>query len=193
MLETENRSTGAARMMLYWKTPSLFKAEKTIEKTSSTREVYLPSCEAWFDFWTGKRYDANQKINADAPADKIPLFIKAGSIIPIGPYLQYASEKPADIIELRIYRGADCKFTLYEDEDDNYNYEKGIYSTIDFEWDDDKSLLSIGDRKGKFPGMLETRKFNIVIVRDGKGNGIESTVTPDKECIYKGGKISISF
>jgi alpha-D-xyloside xylohydrolase len=200
-VETENRSTGAARMRLFWKTPSTFAKETSKVEKEKTREIYLPkfssaetaSGMSWFDFWTGKTYSDGEKIKADAPIEKIPLFIKAGSIIPMGPYLQYSTEKPADPIELRIYPGANGSFTLYEDENDNYNYEKGIYSTIDFKWDDAKKQLTIGDRKGKFPGMLTKRTFNIVVVKENTGCGIEVCQQPRTVIKYNGAKLIVKL
>ena len=114
--------------------------------------------------------------------------IKAGSIVPMGPFLQYSTEKPADPIELRIYPGADGSFTLYEDENDNYDYEKGVYSTIDFHWDDTRHQLTIDDRKGEFPGMLKTRSFQVVVVGKSHGTGVEVTKDPDKAISYIGGR-----
>jgi len=112
--------------------------------------------------------------------------IRAGSIVPMGPPVQYSTQKPADPIELRIYPGANGSFTLYEDENDNYNYEKGVYSTIAFYWDDAKRQLTIDDRKGEFPGMLKTRDFDVVIVRAGHGTGVEVTGNPEKVVMYNG-------
>jgi alpha-D-xyloside xylohydrolase len=100
--------------------------------------------------------------------------------------VQYSTQKPADPIELRIYPGANGSFTLYEDENDNYNYEKGVYSTIAFYWDDAKRQLTIEDRKGEFPGMLKTRSFHVVIVRAGHGTGVEVTANPEKVVMYSG-------
>ena len=125
--------------------------------------------------------------------DKIPLLVKAGSIIPMGPFVQYSTEKPADPIELRIYPGADGSFTLYEDENDNYNYEKGIYSTITFAWDDVKRELTLGERKGEFPGMLKKRTFKIILVREQQGTGIGITGKPDKIVRYDGKKQVIAL
>ena len=115
VLETENRSTGAARMQLFWKTPSAFAREKTPEPRKTTRTVYLPAGTTWTDFWTGDSFDGGRTGEMDAAIDRIPLLVRAGSIIPMGPTVQYAAEKPADPIELRIYAGADGRFTLYED------------------------------------------------------------------------------
>ena len=115
----------------------------------------------------------------------VPIYVKAGSILPIGPDVQYATEKPWDNLEIRVYPGADGEFTLYEDEFDNYNYEKGAYSTITFKWDDSSRTLSVGDRKGTFPGMLDGRKFRVRIM-DGKN-------TPVKEATYDGAGIAVKL
>ena len=154
--------------------------------------VYLPKSVDWFNFWTGKLFNGGQTINTDAPLDEIPLYIRAGSIIPMGPAIEYATEKN-DPIEIRIYPGADGEFTLYEDENDNYDYEKGKYSTISFKWDDVKNTLTISNRKGLFPGMLTERKFNIVRVGKNKGIGINSAEKFDKEVIYEGKEIIINL
>ncbi|MGE5860228.1 MAG: TIM-barrel domain-containing protein, partial [Ignavibacteria bacterium] len=185
VLETENRSTGAAKCRLFWKTPSIFAKEEEKAVKEKSREVYLPERNNWYDFWTGEILQGGKTIKADAPIEKIPLFIKAGSIIPMGPFLRYSTEKPADPVELRIYPGADAHFTFYEDENDNYNYEKGIYSTIDFDWNDKEKTLTVSDRKGEFPGMLKERKINVVIVGKNKGTGIDIS-DPGKTIIYNG-------
>ena len=185
-METENETTGALRVELFWKTPEIFAREKLVEKREQTRKVYLPSGSGWYDFWTGEVYKGGQTITCDAPIDKIPLLIKAGSIIPMGQFIQYASEKPAGPLEIRIYPGANGEFTLYEDENDNYNYEKGIFSTIIFLWDDANHRLTISKRKGYFPGMIEKRSFQITIVGKSKGTDIEICKTPDKTLEYDG-------
>src|SRR5205085_7578362 len=131
---------------------------------TKTRSVYLPKGANWFDFWTGKQLQGGQKIDASAPIDIMPLYVKAGSIVPMGEQMEYATQKPASTIELRIYPGADASFTLYEDENDTYNYEKGKFATINFSWSDKNKTLSISDVKGSFPGMLNNRTFNIVLV-----------------------------
>jgi alpha-D-xyloside xylohydrolase len=143
---------------------------KDIKKT---RKVYLPKMANWYNFWTGKLITGGQTIDADAPIETIPLYIRAGSIIPMGPYLQYATEKAADPIEIRIYTGADAKFVLYEDENDTYNYESGKYSTIAMNWNEAEKTFTINDRNGKFPGMLEKRTFKIVLVNSNNGTGVE--------------------
>ncbi len=120
----------------------------------------------------------------------LPLYVRAGSILPLGPDEEWSTQKPADPIELRIYRGADGDFTLYEDENDNYDYEKGAYATIPIHWDDGKQALTIGDRKGQFPGMLKSRSFRIVFVGQNHGVGIDPENRPDKTVQYSGKQVS---
>jgi len=185
--ETSNAVLGAFRAQMFWKTPEIFAREaKPAEPRQKTRTVYLPTGNQWIDFWTGEVLAGGKSVAADAPIDKIPLMVRSGSIIPMGPFVQYSTEKPADPIELRIYPGANGSFTLYEDENDNYNYEKGVYSTIDFNWDDAQHQLRIDAMKGSFPGMLNTRTFHVVVVRKGHGTGVEVTGTPDKVIAYQG-------
>src|SRR5262249_42368277 len=136
-------------------------------------------------------FDGGRAIDAAAPIERLPLFVRAGAILPLGPDVEFASEKPADPIELRIYRGADGNFTLYEDENDTYNYEKGVYATIPFHWDDAKQTLTIGNRNGKFPGMLEARTFRIVFVHENQGIGGGLTETVDKVVQYSGKRIDV--
>ncbi len=155
--------------------------------------VYLPAAGApWFNFWTGETSPAGQHVEAAAPVETLPLFVKPGSIVPMGPFLQYSSEKPADPIELRVYRGANGKFTLYEDEHDNYNYEKRKFATIPLEWNEAKQTLTIGKRTGSFPGMLNERTFNIVWVSDNHGAGIPITEKPNKVVHYNGKAVKVS-
>ena len=161
--------------------------------TIKSKEIYLPASTDWFDFWTGEKLSGGNKVTKQTPLDIIPLYVKAGSIIPIGPSVQYATEKKWDNLEIRIYPGANGKFVLYEDENDNYNYEKGVYSTISFNWDDNKKVLTISDRNGSFPGMLNERKFNIVIVGRNKGVGENLIDQPDKVITYAGKKLTVKF
>jgi alpha-D-xyloside xylohydrolase len=156
-----------------------------------TRKVYLPKGANWFDFWSGYIIMGGQTINAAAPIETLPLYVKAGSIVPMGPFLQYATEKPADPIELRVYPGADGEFTLYEDENDNYNYEKGSFAMIPIRWDEKKNTLTIDDRHGKFPGMLKQRTFRVIWVRARHGIGLASENNVDATVSYKGKRIEI--
>jgi alpha-D-xyloside xylohydrolase len=191
--ETANSSLGAFRAQVYWKTPAIQEKEAVVEPREKTRTVYLPAGTSWIDFWSGEKLDGGRSVDADAPIDKMPLMIRAGSIVPMGPLVQYATEKPVDPIELRIYPGADGNFSLYEDENDNYDYEKGVYSTIAFHWDDAKRLLTIDARNGEFPGMLKTRLFDVVIVEKSHGTGVDVTNNPDKVILYKGERETIEL
>ena len=132
------------------------------------RNVYFPAGSNWYDFYTGKYITGGQQLSVDAPYEQIPLFIKEGSIIPVGPQIQYSNEKAADKIVLYVYKGKDGRFTLYEDEDNNYNYETGKYANIPFTYNDATGTLTIGERKGQFTGMLKNRTFVIVTVSNDK-------------------------
>jgi alpha-D-xyloside xylohydrolase len=153
--------------------------------------VYLPSSVKWFDFWTGKRFEGGQTIQTAAPLDKIPLFVKAGSIVPMGKFLQYTSEKPMDTLEIRVYAGANGKFNLYSDEGDNYNYEKGNYTITPFVWNEQQQTLTIEKQQGDFAGALKKRVFNIVWVKENEGTGIEISKKV-KSVMYNGEKIIVS-
>ena len=157
---------------------------------ATSRSVYLPAATTWIDFWSGAAMAGGQTITAAAPIDHIPLFVRAGSIVPLGPVVQYANEKPADPIELRVYRGANGSFTLYEDEDDNYDYESGMFATIPVTWNDATNMLTIGARTGSFPGMLANRTFHVVFVDPSHGTGIDESSTVDATIAYKGTAIS---
>jgi alpha-D-xyloside xylohydrolase len=192
VVETENNSTGAARMRLFWKDPTIFAKEAVKAEREKTKEVYLPAGTIWFDFWTGKTYEGGQSQVFDAPKDLIPLLVKAGSIIPMGPFVQYATEKPDAPYEIRIYAGADGNFVIYEDENDNYNYEKGAFAEVELTWNNQLKQLTIGDRKGTFKGLVVVRKFNIVLVDATKGIDI-ALAKPDKTIDYNGTKQVIQF
>ena len=161
------------------------------EPGAATRRLYLPNAK-WFDFWTGAAMQGGRTLDAPSPIDRMPLYVRAGSIVPLGPDLQYAAEKSADPIELRVYRGANGAFTLYEDENDSYDYEKGVHATIPFSWDDSAHTLTIGDRTGTFPGMLEKRTFRVVFVGENHGVGGGLTENADKTVEYSGKKITVA-
>lgn len=162
------------------------------EANASEWTVYLPKSAGWFDFWTGKHFNGGQSIKTDAPLDKIPLFVKAGSIIPMGKIIQYTGEKSADTLEIRVYKGADAKFDLYEDEGDNYNYEKGRYTIVSFNWNEKSQSLTISDRKGNYTGSLAKRIFNVVLVSENRGSGIHSNSIGEK-VNYTGTKVVIKL
>ena len=144
----------------------------TIDFTATKTAVkYLPKGATWYDFWTNKAYKGGRNVTLETTFDRVPMFVRAGSILPLGPEMQYVGEKAWDNLELRVYPGADGRFVLYEDEGDNYNYEKGAYSTITLQWNDKKHTLTIGARKGEYPGMLQSRAFTVVWP-DGTSNTV---------------------
>ena len=155
------------------------------------RPVYLPAA-TWYDFWSGVSEKGPQTVSAASGLDRLPLYVRAGSILPLGPKLEWSTQYPADPVELRVYRGADGNFTLYEDENDNYNYEKGLYSTIALHWNDAERVLTLGDRKGNYPGMLVARTFRVVFVAPEHGVGVEPEARPDRVVRYSGKAISVS-
>jgi alpha-D-xyloside xylohydrolase len=156
------------------------------EYKARTRQVYLPAGSGWYGLKSGQYYSGGQTIEADAPYSDIPLFAREGSIIPFGPAMQYSDEKPADPIRLMVYTGANGRFTLYEDENANYNYEKGRFAEIHFEYDEAKHLLTIGARKGEFDGMLRERTFEIVWVKKGEKRALDFAAVPDVIVRYNG-------
>jgi alpha-D-xyloside xylohydrolase len=157
------------------------------------RQVYLPQAASWYDFWTGAEFAGGQTIDAPAPYDSIPLYVKAGSIIPFGPELQYTSEKPADPITLYVYAGADGAFTLYEDEGMNYNYERGAFSRIPLAWNNAARMLTLGKREGSFQGMLNERTFNIVLVSKAKPNGFSFAPQVEHKVRYLGDTMKVKL
>ena len=161
--------------------------------TIKSRKLYLPKGTIWYDFWTGEKYEGGKYIEKEVPIDIIPLFVKTGSIVPFGPKVQYATEKKWDNLEIRIYEGADGEFTLYEDENDGYNYEKGMYSTIEFKWINATRTLKIGERKGMFSGMLNNRNFQIIIVSKDHGTGTEEIEHKEREVKYTGKEMEVVF
>jgi len=173
--------------------PMYSKETKEDFSTVRTRELYLPNGTDWYDFWTGEKYTGGQTVNIETPLDIIPLFVKAGAILPVGPEVQFATEKRWDNLEIRVYEGANGSFILYEDENDNYNYEKGAYSTIPFTWENGKRTLTIGDRTGSFPGMIKERKFNIVKVTSGNGTGMDTVQKYNTVVDYKGKKVIVKL
>lgn len=172
--------------------PSLLVCPVT-QQGATTRRVYLPSGVSWTDFWTGQVYKGGQTLTAPAPIDRMPLYVKAGAIVPLGPYLQYVAEKPDDPLELRVYRGADGTFTLYEDEGDNTNYERDHYATTPLTWNDATRTLNLGARSGRFAGMLQKHTFHIVCVTQGRGVGVAPARTVDRTVTYDGHAVTVKM
>ena len=146
--------------------------------------VYLPKATQWYDFWTGQNYKGGQYLKTAAPLERIPIFVRAGSILPMGKFMEYVSQKSNDTLEIRIYKGANGSMELYEDEGDNYNYEKGEYTVVPFSWNEKEKSLTIGKREGAFAGSLNKRIFNIVFVQTGKGSGL--AFSKGKNIVYTG-------
>ena len=167
--------------------PSLL-VNPVTEYKARQRDVYLPTGVEWYDWHTGKEYNGGQTINAEAPYENIPIFVKSGSIIPCGPALQYTSEKPADPIRLFVYTGSDGSFNLYEDENINYNYEKGKFAIIPFTYNEMNKTLTIGKREGEFKGMLNNRTFEVIWISNTKPVGLDSSSKPDTVVKYDGSK-----
>jgi alpha-D-xyloside xylohydrolase len=155
---------------------SAFLVAPVVSEGVENWDVYLPENKSgWFNFWTSKKYKGGQTVATAASLSTIPVYVKSGSVIPMDDKMQYTNEKPAENLEIRVYTGADGKFELYEDEGVNYNYEKGAYSIIPFEWNEKKQTLTIGKRQGKsFNGLIENRIFNIVWVDESNGTGLEN-------------------
>ena len=153
-----------------------------------SRNVYLPKQKGWYDFYTGKHYAGGQTIVADAPFDKIPVFVPEGSILPVGPEMEWSDQKKAELIDLYVYAGKDGSYTLYEDEGTNYNYEKGKYAMIDFKYNDAQKTITIAACKGAFDGMLQKRRFNIVLVSDNNQQGISLAKAPKGKMVKYAGK-----
>ena len=173
--------------------PMYFAVNSTpLQGVEKTRSVYLPSSSDWYDFWTGIRYAGGQTISADAPLETMPVFVRAGSIIPIGPQIQFSGDQPDAPIELWIYPGWDGAFTLYEDEGDNYNYEQGSYTTIYITWNDSVRQLTINPRQGRYPGMQVSRVFRAVIA-SGKRFDPLAEAADVHEIHYDGSRIMVKL
>jgi alpha-D-xyloside xylohydrolase len=160
-----------------------------LKPNATKRSVYLPAAPVWYDFWSGKLITSRGEIEADAPLDRMPLFVRAGSILPLGPAIEYATQDSAGPIELRIYRGANGDFNLYEDAGDSYDYEKGEHSVVPIHWEDSSGTLTIGAREGAFPHMVESRRFRVVLVGGGHGTGVEAPNSSDADIEYSGKEV----
>jgi alpha-D-xyloside xylohydrolase len=155
------------------------------------RSVYFPKQCGWYDFYTGDYIEGGQRLVVDAPYEKIPVFVREGSIIPFGPAMQYSDEKPAELINLYVYAGADATFQLYEDEGTNYNYEKGKYATIDIRYEEATKTVTIGKRMGSFNGMLKNRRFNIVLISKDAAKALNLDNPEGKMVNYSGKEVRV--
>jgi alpha-D-xyloside xylohydrolase len=159
---------------------------------ATQRLLYLPPASAWYDFWTGEKTAGDQQILAKAPPDRIPIYVPAGAILPLGPENEYVDQHPGDPTELRIYPGADGSFTLYDDAGDGYLYEKGEHATISLQWDDSTKTLSFGQRQGQYPGMQQRRVFHITLVAPNVGTGFAASADLST-VIYTGASIRVAI
>lgn len=186
-----HKDTAAIRQPYQYMFGKAFLVAPVTEPGITEWNVYLPASTAWYNFWTGKRFEGGQTIKTPAPQHQIPLFVKAGSIVPMGHFLQYTSERPMDTLEIRIYTGADGDLLLYNDEGNNYNYEKGKYQTIPFKWEEKRQTLIIDKQQGGYNGALKKRVFNIVWVNDRSGYGTAIAPTA-KTIVYTGEKTTVA-
>ncbi|HVW04056.1 MAG TPA: TIM-barrel domain-containing protein [Vicinamibacterales bacterium] len=158
-----------------------------------SRQVYLPSGTAWFDFWTGRQTQGGRLITADAPYDQLPVFVRAGSIVPVGPDQQYIGETPSSSLTLYVYTGANGQFSLYEDDGLTYGYERGQLSRIPIAWNDGTRTLTLGARTGTFPGMLSSRTFNVIVVSADAPAGYQGAGVQGRTITYRGAAVSTRF
>ena len=176
-----------------WRLPSERAAMKSADHSIDLKvATYLPKGSDWFDFWTNQRLHGGQTVTRDAPLDLLPLYVRAGSIVPMGPYLQYATQSPGAPYEIRIYPGADARFTVYEDDNETYAYEKGQRATYDLVWNDRARTLTVGARKGSFPNMVRQRRLNVVVMGAASGAGT-APITAGKSILYAGKPAIVSF
>ena len=169
-----------------------FLVNPVYEAGATTRSVYLPQASAWYDFWTGEKVMGGQTVQAAAPLDRIPLYVRAGSILPLGSDIEYAAEAPSAPIELRIYPGADGKFALYEDQGDGYGYEQGAHATTTITWNEASRTLTFGAREGSYPGMPHERTFEVTWVKPKHGGGPSATASPDRKLVYTGKEVRVT-
>jgi alpha-D-xyloside xylohydrolase len=158
-----------------------------------TRNVYFPKQCGWYDLYTGKHISGGQTLNVDAPYERIPVFVREGSIVPFGPAMEWSDDKKPELINLYVYEGADASFQLYEDEGTNYNYEKGKFATIDFNYNEKTHKLTIGNRKGSFDGMLQKRSFNIVVISAKSAQPLNLDNPKGKLVKYNGNQITVKL
>lgn len=180
-------------MRLGWWTPSQIAARANQVKSDNIAQTYLPRGANWYDFWTNQRYSGGASVKKAVPLGEMPLYVRAGSIVPMGPVQQYATEKPNAPYEIRVYPGANAHFAIYEDDNETYNYEKGQRATIELLWNDAAKTLTFGKRSGSFSGMVATRKMNVVLAHPGQNQGIGEGHTSLKSITYTGQETVVKF
>jgi len=187
------QGNGNRSLRFGWRRPSELASLHTAAPKLDTKvETYLPKGSDWYDFWDGTRHAGGQRVTRDVPLDIMPLYVRAGSIVPMGPEVQYATQNPGAPYEVRIYPGANAHFTLYEDDNETYDYEKGQRATYDLVWNDKARTLTIGARRGTFPGMVQRRRLDLVLVGPGKANGIAAAPAA-RHVTYDGKAVTVRF
>ncbi len=176
-----------------WMFGPAFMACPVSQYQARSREVYFPKQCGWYDLYSGMYIEGGQHLRVDAPYDRIPVFVREGSIVPFGPEMEWSDQKPAELINLYVYEGADADFCLYEDEGTNYNYERGKYATIDIHYNESEKTLTIGQRKGSFPGMLKKRRFNVVTVSREKAQELNLENPAGTMVDYDGKPVTVSL
>ncbi|MEO6216614.1 MAG: DUF5110 domain-containing protein, partial [Sphingomonas sp.] len=173
-------------LRLAWRRPSDLRSVTAAVNAPRdlTMHTYLPKGSGWYDFWTNQHFAGGETISREAPLDVVPLYVRAGSIVPMGPDLQYATERPDAPYEVRIYPGADARFTVYEDDNETYAYEKGQRATYDLVWNDKARTLTIGARRGAFPGMVKRRRLDFALM---------GAVPAKRQLVYAGKATSVTF
>jgi alpha-D-xyloside xylohydrolase len=180
-------------LRLAWQTPSDRRAAASRQSAvDDTMATYLPAGANWFDFWTNQRLPGGQTTKRACPLGEFPLYVRAGTILPLGPAVQYATEKPDAPYEIRVYPGKDARFDIYEDDNETYRYEKGQRALIPLRWDERKGILTIGARVGSFPGMTKRRTFRVVWMAPGHGAGISPAAKADGEVVYDGRAVTVA-
>ena len=193
VMDFRRRRQGARTSPISTCSGPAFLVNPVTEYKARSRTVYLPAGSAWYDFWTGKRFTGGTTVTADAPLETMPLFVRAGSIVPVGPEQQYIGEKPATQLTLYVYAGADGEFSLYEDDGRTYGYERGEFSRIRLAWDDAARTLTIGRRDGIFPGMPVSRTFNVVLVTPESPAGYAGMQGGQRTVRYSGQPVRAVF
>lgn len=177
-------------LRLAWRTPGEMNGKK--ETPVKLVETYLPAGADWYDFWTNERFSGGQTVSRECPLDIMPLYVRAGSIVPFGPAVQHVMENPDAPYEIRIYPGRDAKFTIYEDDNETYGYERGQRATYELSWNDASRSLAISQRQGTFPGMTATRQLNVVLASADKNAGLSQPMEA-KTVTYAGQAIELKF
>lgn len=187
------QGAGDRGIRLGWRTPSELASASSTGTVNNTAATYLPRGAGWIDFWTNQRFRGGTTVKKAVALHELPLYIRAGSIVPMGPVQQYATEKPNAPYEIRIYPGANAHFLLYEDDNETYNYEKGQYATVPLDWNDATRTLTIGKRSGSFTGMLPTRRMNIVLAVPDRNQGIPEGRSSVRTITYTGRKADVKL